>query len=149
MTKSEMTRAVLEAKKAAGVSWNKLAETTGLGAVYLASCCHGENSMAADGAAALGKALSLPDAVVAALQEYPIKGGSFGDKAVPTDPLVYRFYEIMVVYGAAMKDVIQEQFGDGIMSAIDFTLDVQRESDPKGDRVVVTMNGKFLPYKKW
>jgi len=68
---------------------------------------------------------------------------------VPTDPLIYRFYEIMAVYGLSIKDVIQEQFGDGIMSAIDFTMDIKRVEDPKGDRVVVTMNGKFLPYKKW
>jgi len=68
---------------------------------------------------------------------------------VPTDPLIYRFYEIMQVYGMPMKAVIHEKFGDGIMSAIDFTLDIEKEEDPKGDRVKITMNGKFLPYKKW
>jgi cyanate lyase len=68
---------------------------------------------------------------------------------VPTDPFVYRFYEIMQVYGMPLKAVVQERFGDGIMSAIDFTLQVDKEEDPKGDRVKITMNGKFLPYKKW
>lgn len=149
MTKAEMVTSVLTAKTASGLSWAKLSETTGLGSVFLASCCYGENSMDAAGATALGTALSLPPETVAALQTYPTKGASFGDKVVPTDPLIYRFYEIMTVYGASMKDVIQEQFGDGIMSAIDFTLDIKKEDDPKGARVVVTMNGKFLPYKKW
>ena len=68
---------------------------------------------------------------------------------MPTDPLLYRFYEILAVYGTSLKDVIQEQCGDGIMSAIDFTMEVKRKVDPKGDRVELTMSGKFLPYKKW
>jgi cyanate lyase len=149
MAKSEISAAVLKAKQASGLTFAKLAEQLGVGSVYLASCCHGENSLDAKTAAGLGQALSLAPEVVTALQQFPTKGISFGDKVVPTDPLIYRFYEIMVVYGASLKDVIQETCGDGIMSAIDFTLDVRREPDPKGDRVVVTMNGKFLPYKKW
>jgi len=76
----------------------------------------------------------------------PIKGLG---PAIPTDPLIYRFYEIMQVYGMPIKEIIQEKFGDGIMSAIDFTLDIDKVADPKGDRVLLTMNGKFLPYKKW
>ena len=99
-------------------------------------------------AAKLCAALSLPDAVKVALAEYPQKGQSLG-QAVPTDPLIYRFYEIMQVYGLTLKALIHEKFGDGIMSAIDFTMDIQKVEDPKGDRVQVTMNGKFLPYKKW
>jgi cyanate lyase len=78
---------------------------------------------------------------------FPFKGGL--DPVIPTDPLLYRFYEIMQVYGMPLKDVIQEKFGDGIMSAIDFRLTVNRLEDSNGDRVVVTMNGKFLPYRKW
>ena len=85
--------------------------------------------------------------VAAALQQIPTKG-SVGE-TVPVDPLIYRFHEITQVYGTTLKAIIHEMFGDGIMSAIDFTLDVQKQEDPKGDRVVVTMNGKFLPYKKW
>ena len=81
------------------------------------------------------------------LSTYPVRGAL--DPVIPTDPLLYRFYEILQVYGLPLKDVIQEQFGDGIMSAIDFSLTVAKQEDPKGDRVVVTMNGKFLPYRKW
>jgi cyanate lyase len=95
--------------------------------------------------AALGVGAEVRDA----LTEFPTKGNSLGGKLVPTDPLMYRFYEILCVYGTSLKDVIQEQFGDGIMSAIDFTIDVRKEPDPKGDRVVVTMNGKFLPYRRF
>jgi cyanate lyase len=149
MTKTEMSATILEAKRKGGVTFAQLAERLDVGSVYLASCCYGENSMEPEAAATLGAALSLSAETVMALQEFPTKGASFGDKVVPTDPLIYRFYEIMVVYGAALKDVIQEEFGDGIMSAIDFSVDVAKEKDPKGDRVVVTMNGKFLPYKKW
>jgi cyanate lyase len=148
MTKQEMTAAILAAKKTAGVSWSSLAERVGGHEVWVTSCCHGENSMPEPLAAKLCAALSLPEGVKAALMEYPEKGRSLG-QTVPTDPLIYRFYEIMQVYGLTLKDVIQEKFGDGIMSAIDFTMDVQKVEDPKGDRVVVTMNGKFLPYKKW
>jgi cyanate lyase len=149
MKSSEITEVVLAAKRERGMSWAQLSESLGLGSVFVASCVYGENSMPKASAQALGAALSLPAEVVEALQRFPTKGNSFGDKTVPTDPLVYRFYEIMVVYGAALKDVIQEQCGDGIMSAIDFKLDVRKEEDPKGDRVVVTMNGKFLPYRRW
>jgi len=81
------------------------------------------------------------------LSTYPVKGAL--DPVIPTDPLLYRFFEILQVYGLPLKDVIQEKFGDGIMSAIDFILTVDKQPDPKGDRVVVTMNGKFLPYRKW
>lgn len=149
MNKAEMSAGILAAKKKAGVSWAQLSEKLGLGNVYLASCCYGENSMSPEGAQALGEALDLSSELVEELQTYPVKGWTMGDKTVPTDPLIYRFYEIMAVYGASVKDVTQEMFGDGIMSAIDFKLDVAREEDPKGDRVVITMNGKFLPYKKW
>lgn len=149
MTKAEMRTAILEKKKELGISWAQLSERLGLSAVYLASCCYGENSMSKDGAVALGAALSLSSETISELQTFPMKGETLGDKVIPTDPLIYRFYEIMAVYGASVKDVVQEMFGDGIMSAIDFKLDVSREEDPKGDRVVITMNGKFLPYKKW
>src|SRR5688500_17007185 len=102
MTKAQIKEAILSAKKRAGVSWAQLSESLGLGSVYLASCCYGENSMSRESAEKLGAALALPSEVVEALQAFPTKGGSFGDKSIPTDPLVYRFYEIMVVYGAAM-----------------------------------------------
>jgi cyanate lyase len=91
--------------------------------------------------------LELDLALAPQLTTYPVKGAL--DPVIPTDPLLYRFYEILQVYGLPLKDVIQEKFGDGIMSAIDFTLHVDKVDDPKGDRVKVTMNGKFLPYKAW
>ena len=148
MNTEEMTRTVLAAKKSKGLSWDKLAESVGMSKMWIASCCYGENSMTEETATSLCKALDLGAEVKEALLDYSMKGASLG-KAIPIDPLVYRFYEIMQVYGAAVKDVIQEEFGDGIMSAIDFKIDVARETNPKGDRVVVTMNGKFLPYVKW
>lgn len=148
MTKQEMSAAILAAKKREGVTWSALSERVGAHEVWVTSCCYGENSMPEPLAAKLCAALSLPNEVRAALVEYPLKGQSLG-QSVPTDPLIYRFYEIMQVYGLTMKDLIHEKFGDGIMSAIDFTMDIKKEEDPKGDRVVVTMNGKFLPYKKW
>jgi cyanate lyase len=148
MTKQEMTATILAAKKKAGVSFAALAERAGAHEVWVTSCCYGENSMPEPFASKLCAALSLSDDVKAALIEFPVKGQSLG-QLVPTDPLIYRFYEIMQVYGLTLKELIQEKFGDGIMSAIDFTMDIQKQEDPKGDRVVVTMNGKFLPYKKW
>ncbi len=148
MTKAEMTSVILAAKKAKGVSWAALSEAVGKADVYIASCIYAENSMTEECADKLCAALELGPEVALALTEYPMKGQSLG-QTIPTDPLIYRFYEIMQVYGAAVKDVVHEKFGDGIMSAIDFKLDVSKEADPKGDRVVITMNGKFLPYKTW
>jgi cyanate lyase len=148
MDKRTMCETILAAKKAKGLKWAAISEVLGMSEVYVASCAHGENSMSRPLADKLCALLSLGEDVASALTEYPDKGHSLG-QAIPTDPLVYRFYEIMQVYGTTLKDVIQEKFGDGIMSAIDFTMDIARESDPKGDRVVVTMNGKFLPYKAW
>jgi cyanate lyase len=138
MTKAETTATILAAKKKAGVTFAALAESVGAHEVWVTSCIYGENSMPDPFASKLCAALGLPEAVKTALNEYPLKGQSLG-QAVPTDPLIYRFYEIMQVYGLTLKEII----------AIDFTMDIQKQEDPKGDRVVVTMNGKFLPYKKW
>jgi cyanate lyase len=149
MKKAEMTELVLAAKKKKALAWSDLAERVGMSEVYVASCCYGENSMVAETAQKLCAALDLDQSVRDALVEFPTKGNSLDGKVVPTDPLLYRFYEILCVYGTSLKDVIQEKFGDGIMSAIDFTLEVQKEENPKGDRVIVLMNGKFLPYKRF
>jgi cyanate lyase len=97
-------------------------------------------------AKAIADYLGLGPDIVTALAAYPTK---IWDQAVPTDPLIYRLYEIVGVYGETLKEVIQEKFGDGIMSAIDFSMDVDKIEDPKGDRVKLTLNGKFLPYKSW
>lgn len=148
MDKVRMRATILEAKQQQGVTWKALSEAVGMAETYVVSCVYGENSMKRAHATALAQALSLGDDVALALTEYPMKGQSLG-QVVPTDPLIYRFYEIMQVYGTTLKEVIHEKFGDGIMSAIDFKLDVGKEADPKGVRVVVTMNGKFLPYNAW
>ena len=149
MNKPQMTELTLAAKKKSKLTWATLAERVGLSEVFVASVCYGENSMLPEAAQKLCAALDLDESVKDALTEFPTKGNSLDGKIVPTDPLLYRFYEILCVYGTTLKDVIQEKCGDGIMSAIDFTMDVKKESDPKGDRVVVVMNGKFLPYKRF
>jgi cyanate lyase len=118
----------------------------GMSPVWLTSACLGMNSAKPDQAKAIADYLGLDDEVVAALEAYPTK---IWDQQIPTDPLIYRFHEITGVYGPTLKAVIQEKFGDGIMSAIDFSMEVEKIEDPKGDRVLVTMNGKFLPYKSW
>ena len=142
-----VTAALMAAKKAKGMSFADLEAAMGLDEVWIASLFYGQATASKEEAEKLAELLSLDPAITAALQEFPTKGSL--DPVIPTDPLIYRFYEIMQVYGMPMKDVIQEHFGDGIMSAIDFTLDVDKVEDPKGDRVKITMCGKFLPYKKW
>ena len=148
MTKQQMSEAVLAAKKAKGLTWAKLAEEIGLGEIWVASCGHGENCLDPASAEKLAALLGLGPEVRAALTEPPLKGWSM-EKPIPTDPLIYRFYEIVAVYGTTLKDVIQEKFGYGIMSAIDFKMEIDKEANPKGDRVVVKLDGKFLPYTKW
>jgi cyanate lyase len=141
-----LTQKLLAAKKANGVTFADLETALGRDEVWIASLLYGQSAASEEEASKLLAALNLPPELAPELMAFPTKGlGAI----VPTDPLIYRFYEIMQVYGMPMKDVIQEKFGDGIMSAIDFTLDIEKVEDPKGDRVKVTMNGKFLPYKKW
>ena len=142
-----VTESLMVAKKAKGLSFADLESAMGLDEVWIASLFYGQATASKEEAEKLAGLLSLDSATTAALQEFPVKGSL--DPVVPTDPLIYRFYEIMQVYGMPLKDVIQEHFGDGIMSAIDFTLDVDKVEDSKGDRVKITMCGKFLPYKKW
>ena len=137
----------MSAKKAKGMSFADLETAMGLDEVWIASLFYGQAAASKDEAEKLANILSLDSETTSALQEFPTKGSL--DPVIPTDPLIYRFYEIMQVYGMPLKDVIQEHFGDGIMSAIDFTIDVDKVEDPKGDRVKITMCGKFLPYKKW
>ena len=146
MKKIEMTEEIISAKKSSGLSWEELGEKVSLGSVFITSACLGMNSLTKEPAEKLCEALGLSKEIALALQEYPTKEW---DKTIPNDPLVYRLYEIVGVYGDTLKEVIQEKFGDGIMSAIDYSMTVDKEEDPKGDRVVITMNGKFLPYKSW
>jgi len=146
-SQATITATLMAAKKAQGKSFADLEAAMGLGEVWIASLFYGQATASAQEAEKLASLLDLDPAITAAIQEFPTKGSL--DPVIPTDPLIYRFYEIMQVYGMPLKDVIQEKFGDGIMSAIDFTLDVDKVEDPKGDRVKITMCGKFLPYKKW
>jgi len=149
METAEMCATLLEAKEAKRLTFEQIAKAVEMSEVYIASVFYGENSTTPEVATKLKKVLDLDDETAQTLTKFPVKGNSLGSRAFPTDPLLYRFYEILAVYGLALKDVIQEKFGDGIMSAVDFTLDVNKQTDPKGDRVVLTMNGKFLPYKRW
>ncbi len=141
-----ITEKLLAAKKAKGVTFEALEKILGQDEVWIASVFYRQSTATAEEANQILQALDLPQDLASELTAYPTKGLG---PLVPTDPLVYRFFEIMQVYGMPMKDIIQEKFGDGIMSAIDFTLDIEKVEDPKGDRVKVIMNGKFLPYKKW
>ena len=137
---------IKEARQNKHLSWEEIAAHVGGHPVWVTSALLGQNSMDAEQAAKAVEILGLSAEVAEALQQCPMKGT---DTIVPTVPLIYRFYEIMQVYGGTIKEIIHEKFGDGIMSAIDFTMDIQKEENPHGNRVVVTLNGKFLPYKKW
>jgi cyanate lyase len=142
----EITQKLLAAKKAKGISFADLEKALGRDEVWIAAVIYRQASASEAEAKKLIEALGLDAIYVEELTKPSVKGLG---PVVPTDPLIYRFYEIMQVYGMPIKEVIHEKFGDGIMSAIDFTLDVEKEEDPKGERVKVIMNGKFLPYKKW
>ena len=147
MNRAQATEQILAAKQQKGLTYAALAEAVGRHKVWVTSALLGQSTMSAEEAQKAVAVLGLGPDVAAALQEMPTKG-SVG-QTVPVDPLIYRFHEITQVYGTTIKAIVHEMFGDGIMSAIDFTLDIKKEEDPKGDRVVVTINGKFLPYKKW
>ncbi len=146
MELSEITKTLLAAKKEKSLSFADLETVVGRDEVWIAAVFYRQASASQEEAENIVSALGLGPDAAEALTECPLKGLG---PVVPTDPLIYRFYEIMQVYGMPLKTIIHEKFGDGIMSAIDFTLDVEKEKNPEGDRVVVTMNGKFLPYKKW
>ena len=144
---SALTATLMAAKRAKGLSFADLEREMGRDEVWIASLFYGQSTASPEEARQLADLLELDSSTCEALQAYPVKGCL--DPVIPTDPLIYRFYEIIQVYGMPLKDVIQEKFGDGIMSAIDFSLDVDKVPDPAGDRVKVTMCGKFLSYKKW
>ena len=147
MTKREMTETILAAKSAKGLTWAQIAKASGLSEVYTTSACLGENALGKEEAERVGVLLEVEPAVAATLTQPATKGEAA--PTIPKEPVQYRFQEIIYVYGRTMKELIEEKFGPGIMSAIDFTMQIDKQPDPKGDRVVITMNGKFLPYKKW
>jgi len=146
MQKIDLTEIIFSIKKEKDLTWQAIADAIGMSVVWTTSACLGMNSCKPEVAEKLVEFLGLPEEATAVLMEYPSKEW---DKAVPQDPLVYRLYEVVGVYGDTLKEVIQEKFGDGIMSAIDFSMEVNKEENPKGDRVILTLNGKFLPYASW
>jgi cyanate lyase len=147
MTREECTKAILEARRRKGVTLQQLADAIGRHVVWTTAAIMGQATMDAREAESTTKTLDLGPDVAEALQQIPTKGSLPG--AVPVDPLMYRLHEITQVYGTAIKAVIHEMFGDGIMSAIDLEIDIQRIPNPAGDRVQLTYNGKFLPARKW
>jgi cyanate lyase len=146
MQLSDLTQQLFAAKQSKKLSFADLEQILDRDEVWIAAVFYQQAAMSEAEAKLLVEALGLEHIYIDQLTAYPIKGLG---PVVPTDPFVYRFYEIMQVYGLPLKSVVQEKFGDGIMSAIDFTMDIEKEVDPKGDRVKLTMSGKFLPYKKW
>lgn len=146
MKKIEVTEAIFAIKKEKNLTWEAIGDAVGMTDVWITSACLGMNACSEDVADKLVAFLELPKGAKAALMEYPTKAW---DQTIPQDPLIYRLYEVVGVYGPTLKEVIEEKFGYGIMSAIDFSMSVDREENPKGDRVVVTMSGKFLPYSAW
>lgn len=147
MEREQCTERILEAKAGQDLSFADIASKVGRSEVWTTAAIFGQAQMDADEADALVEALQLNPEVAATLQTHPMRGSL--DGPVPVDPLLYRFHEITQVYGTTIKALIHEKFGEGIMSAVDFELTIERVEDPKGDRVKVTYNGKFLPYRKW
>ncbi len=147
MTRTEATDLILAAKHKKGLKWVDIAKKVGQSKEWTTAALLGQMTLDKKQAATVGKLLGLPPEVVEQLQTVPYKGSL--PTAVPTDPLLYRFYELIQVYGTTIKSLINEEFGDGIMSAIDFSMDISRVEDPKGDRVKIVLNGKFLPYKMY
>ena len=147
MTREEATEKILQAKQGRGLTFDDIARAVGRHKVWTTAALLGQASMSKEEAERAVACLGLEPVYAEILQTIPMKG-SLGATG-PVDPLIYRFHEVTQVYGTTMKALIHEMFGDGIMSAIDFTLDIERVPDPHGDRVKVTYNGKFLPYKKW
>jgi cyanate lyase len=147
MTREDVTDLIYSAKVQKGIKWADVAKKLKLSKEWTTAACMGQMTLTKAQAETVGKIFGLPKEAVTLLQVVPYKGSL--PSAVPTDPLIYRWYEIVNVYGTTIKELIHEEFGDGIMSAIDFSMDIVRQPDPKGDRVNVVLSGKFLPYKTY
>ena len=147
MQRAALIEKIVTAKLTKKLTWKGLAEACGRSEVWTTSALLGQQAMSADEAGVTGRLLGLSDEEILMLTVPPSKG-SLGD-LISTDPLIYRFHEIVQVYGTTLKELIHEKMGDGIMSAIDFEMYIDKLPDPKGDRVKITMHGKFLPYRKW
>ena len=147
MDRTDVTKKIVSVKVKKGMKWAAIAKKFSESKEWVVAALLGQMQMTKKQAETAGKIFGLTDEEIAWLQIVPYKGSL--PTAVPTDPLIYRWYEIVSVYGTTIKELIHEEFGDGIMSAIDFSMDIQREADPKGDRVNVVLSGKFLSYKTY
>jgi cyanate lyase len=147
MNRNDVTELIIETKVKKGLKWEDVAKKVGLSKEWVTAGCLGQMTFDAKQAETIAEIFSLPPEAQKWLQVVPYKGSL--PTSVPTDPLIYRSYELVSVYGTTFKELIHEEFGDGIMSAIDFKMDLKREPDPKGDRVSIVMSGKFLPYKTY
>lgn len=147
MNRNDVTEKIIATKVSRGIKWEEVARKVGLSKEWTTAACLGQMTLDATQAGVIGEIFGLSAEEQKWLQVVPYKGSL--PSAVPTDPLIYRWYEIVSVYGTTIKELIHEEFGDGIMSAIDFSMDIQRQADPKGDRVNVVLSGKFLPYKQY
>ena len=145
--RNQVTEMIIAAKVAKGLKWEEVAAQVGLSKEWVTAACLGQMALDAEQAEIIADIFDLGEDAKKWLQQVPYKGCL--PTAVPTDPLIYRLYEVISVYGTTMKALIHEEFGDGIMSAIDFSMDIQREPNEAGDRVNIVMSGKFLPYKSY
>jgi cyanate lyase len=147
MNRNDVTEMIVAAKIKKGIKWGDVAARIGLSKEWVTAGCLGQMTFDKAQASVIGDVFGLPEEAIQLLQVVPYKGSL--PTAVPTDPLIYRFYELINVYGTTFKELIHEEFGDGIMSAIDFKMDLKREPNAAGDRVNIVMSGKFLPYKTY
>jgi len=147
MSRLDVTEKIITAKVTKGLKWSDVAAKVGQSKEWVTAACLGQMTLTEEQAGVVAEIFGLSSDETKWLMVVPYKGSL--PTSVPTDPLIYRFYELVSVYGTTFKELIHEEFGDGIMSAIDFKMDLQREPDPKGDRVSITMSGKFLPYKTY
>jgi cyanate lyase len=145
--KTALGQKILKLKKQKNLTWNEIAAKIGHAPVWTCAACLGQMSMTPESAAKTAALLDLSAEETETLEAIPYRGSL--PTAIPTDPLIYRFYELVSVYGTTWKELIQEEFGDGIMSAIDYDMTLERQPDQKGDRVKITMSGKFLGYKRY
>jgi cyanate lyase len=143
-TRDEITQQIIAARLVKGLTWQELADAIGRPVVWTTAALLGQHPLPPDAGAVVAALLGLAEDAVPVLAAVPMRGQPV---AVPTDPTIYRLYEAIQVYGGALKELIHEQFGDGIMSAINFSIDIERKPHPGGDRVVITLDGKFLSYE--
>jgi len=147
LTREDVTDMIMSVKIQKRIKWADVAPKLKLSKEWVTAACLGQMALTNAQAKLVAKIFSLPPEAIPVLEAVPYKGSL--PTSVPTDPLIYRFYELISVYGTTFKELIHEEFGDGIMSAIDFKMDMQRQNDPNGDRVQIVMSGKFLPYKTY